>query len=139
MAKIVPISKPVSPYISLEELTQIRPYEADVTFEGHTFKVRGLTSGQVSTIIAMSRNLKIDGGVDQETDRALTVCFGLVQPDVKAHADLEAARIIVDGMLPMCCMALATKIRELTWGQMQTDATDGGVMAEPEAESEPAG
>ncbi|MGE0539759.1 MAG: hypothetical protein AB7R89_06235 [Dehalococcoidia bacterium] len=107
----------VNGYIILEALTKLRPPEEDYTIEGiGSFRVRGLTSGEIQRIITLARNTALPGGTDEEVDRDVTVALGLVQPSL--GSDLEAARIIVGGMTPMLRMALCGKIRQLTWGWM---------------------
>lgn len=101
-------------YITLEELTQIKPLERDETIDGKKYRVRGLMSGEIHQIGILCRRPGV--GYDDTLDSILTTAFGIVRPDLGAKDDLVAARIIVEGFPKSLLAGLSTAIANLTNG-----------------------
>ena len=123
--KPLPISQSANGYITLEQLTKITPAEDDITIDGHKFRVRGLHSGELQQVRNLCSRPPAAGGYDGLLNVIYNVAFGLVRPDLKAHEDLTAARLIAEGLPPPLLAQLSDRIADLT------NQTDAPSIAEP--------
>lgn len=116
-------------YVSLAELTKIKPPERDLEVDGRKYRIRGLMSGEVHRVSSMANPPGLPSRYDGHLDSVLTVCFGLVRPTVYFE-DIEAARLVVDGLPDGLRVHLAEAIVELTRGIVAPDDQEDADTAE---------
>lgn len=104
-------------YATLQELQRERPAEDDITINGKTYRVRGMTNHEINNIVEWTNGYSDIPAIHLAKDEVLTVVYGLLRPSFGAvtREEVLASSLMVEQWPKYLSQKLAGRIRELTW------------------------